>query len=112
MNEFRVLCTDCGRDFQVEKTGVLIKELFMGDKEVYRIWNADLLRCPGCNIMVISRCADNPIAEHWEKEKMAAMLERCKEKTLGKDLFIWREHTQIFKAPETEKATQGKPEDA
>ncbi len=92
MNEFRVICTDCGRHFQIEKTGVLIKELFMGNKEVYCIWNADLLRCPGCNIMIISRFADKPIAEHWDKEKMAATLEQCDKKTLGKNLFEWREH--------------------
>ena len=112
MNEFRVLCTDCGRDFKIDKTGVLIIELFQKDKEVYRIWNADLLRCPGCGIAIISRFADNPIVEHWNKEKMAAVLLQCAKRTLGKDLFIWREHTQIFTAPQTEKATQGKPEDA
>lgn len=112
MNEFRAICTDCGRDFQVDKTGVLIKELFMGDKEVYRIWNADLLRCPGCNIMIISRFADNPAAEHWDKEKMAAALKQCETKTLGKDLFIWREHAQNKIAYKTEKATQGKPKNS
>ena len=109
MNEFRALCTDCGRDFQVDKTGVLIKELFMGDKQVYRIWAADLLKCPGCNIIIIARFADKPIAEHWDKEKMAEALLQCDKKTLGKDLFYWRESS--IEKPEAETATQGKPED-
>ena len=112
MNEFRILCTDCGRDFKIDKAGVLVKELFQGDKEVYRIWAADLLRCPGCNIMVISRFADRPIAEHIDKDKMAAVLKHCETKTLGKDLFEWREHARNKLAYKTEIATQGKPEDA
>jgi NMD protein affecting ribosome stability and mRNA decay len=112
MNEFRVLCTDCGRDFKCEKAGVLIKELFMGDKEVYRVWNADLLRCPGCNIMIISRFADNPAAEHWNKETMTAVLQKCNTRTLGKDLFIWREHSRNKLAYKAETTTRGKPEDA
>ena len=112
MNEYRIICTNCGRDFKCDTAGVLVKELFQGNKEIYQIWSADLLRCPGCGITVISRFADKPIAEHWDKEKMAEALLLCDKKTLGKNLFEWREHTQVFKAPETKTATQGKPEDA
>jgi len=91
MNAIRIICQDCGREFKCDTAGVLVKELFQKDKEVYRIWLADLLRCPGCGITVISRFADNPIAEHWNKEKMADILRQCETRILGKDLFIWRE---------------------
>ncbi len=112
MNEFRVICTNCGCDFRNLKSGVLIKELFQKDKEVYRIWMADLLQCPGCKSTIISRFADNPVAEHWNKEKMAAVLKQCDKKTLGKNLFEWRECARNKIAYKTEMATQGKPEDA
>lgn len=110
MNEFRVICTDCGLNFRNIKSGVLIKELFQEDKEVYRIWNADLLRCPGCKRTIINGLADNPIAEHWDKEKMQDVLQQCETRTMGKDLFEWREKPK--KKLDTEIATQGKPEDA
>lgn len=92
MNKIRVICTDCGRELKNLRSGVLVKELFQKNKEVYRIWPADLLGCPECGKEVVARFADNPIAEHWEKEKMAEALLQCKSKTLGKDLFEWREY--------------------
>lgn len=39
-----VICPYCNIKMQVSKQGVCVKELFMKDKEVYRIWHADLLR--------------------------------------------------------------------
>ena len=95
MNKLRMICTNCGRDFKNIRSGVLVKELFQGNTEVYRIWMADLMACPGCvGKQIISRFADKPIAEHWEKEKMAEALLRCEEKTLGFDLFEWKEYVK------------------
>jgi len=131
MNELRVICTDCGREFKNVKSGVLIKELFQKNKQVYRVWVADLLACPECGRKVVARFADNPMAEHWNKEKMADVLLQCKTRVLGKDLFEWKEHVQVHIAPKkkrggcseflrgnpgpkskVETVTQGKPEDA
>jgi len=103
MNELRVICTDCGREFKNLKSGVLIKELFQKNKEVYRVWMADLLGCPRCGRVVVARFADNPIAEHWNKEKMADVLLQCETRTLGKDLFEWKEYVP-------EKQKEGKNE--
>ena len=92
MNELRIICTDCGRDFKNMRSGVLVKELFQKNKEVYRIWAADYLACPECGDDVVARFADNPIAEHWDKEKMAETLLQCEKKKLGFDLFEWKEY--------------------
>ncbi len=94
MNELRIICTDCGRDFKNIRSGVLVKELFQKNKEVYRVWMADYLACPECGDGVVARFGDNPIAEHWDKEEMAEALLRCKKKKLGFDLFEWREHAR------------------
>lgn len=125
MNELRVICTDCGRELKNVRSGVLIKELFQKNKEVYRVWMADLLRCLGCGVQVVARFADNPIAEHWNKEKMADILLQCETRTPGKDLFEWREyvsdggnHPSNFlrgnpgRKIKIETVTQGKPENA
>lgn len=87
----RIICTDCGREFKVIRTGILIKELFQKNTEAYQIWSADLLGCPICEKNVVARFADNPIAEHWNKEKMADALLQCEKRTLGVDLFEWKE---------------------
>jgi len=91
MNMLRIICTECGRDMQVITAGILIKELFQKNKEVYRVWAADYLGCPECGKEVISRFADKPIAEHFDKEKMADILLQCETRTLGVDLFEWKE---------------------
>lgn len=92
MNELIVICTDCGRDFKNMKSGVWVKELFRKNKEVYRVWTADRLGCPECGRVVIARFADKPIAEHWQKEIMEGALKACESKTLGFDLFEWKEY--------------------
>lgn len=90
MNMMRIICTDCDREFKVVRTGVLVKELFQKNIQVYRIWAADLLGCPDCGKEVVARFADNPIACHWEKEKMEG-LSHGEPKTMGFDLFEWKE---------------------
>ena len=124
MNEMRVICTDCGRELKNVRSGVLVKELFQKNKEVYRVWMTDLLGCLACGMQVVARFADNPIAEHWNKEKMADVLLQCETRTLGKDLFEWKEYVSGEDNPskfprgkpgpksKIEAVTQGKPEDA
>lgn len=94
MNELRAICASCAREFTNIRSGVLVKELYQQNKEAYRIWSADYLACPECGDGVVARFADNPIAEHWDKEKMAEALLQCKKKTLGFDLFEWKEYVR------------------
>lgn len=91
----RILCAECGRDLKCLRAGVLVKELFQKNREVYRIWSADLLECPECDLKVVARFADKPIADHFDpcdKTPMAVALKECEGKTLGLDLFIWKEY--------------------
>ncbi len=90
MNKLRMICASCAREF-MNIRAVLVKELFQKNTEVYRIWSAEYLACPKCGDGVAARFADKPIAEHWDKEKMAAALLQCEKKTLGFDLFEWKE---------------------
>lgn len=110
MNELRIICVDCNREYKNIQSGVYVKELFQKNTAVYRVWIADKMACPECHRVVVARFADKPIAEHWEKEKMAEVLRGCETKTLQEDLFEWKEY--VKEEPETETTTQGKPEDA
>jgi len=91
MNMFKAICGDCGQEFKNMRSGVLVKELFMQNTAVYRIWSADRLACPECGKVIIARFADNPIAEHWNEPMMDAALRECETRKLGFDLFEWKE---------------------
>lgn len=94
ISEYTSICIKCGRLLQCKRAGVLVKELFMRNTAVYRVWAADLMGCLECGDGVVARFADNPIAEHWDKEKMAEALLRCEKKTLGFDLYEWKEYVK------------------
>lgn len=87
----QIICTDCGHEFKVLRAGVLVKELFEKNTEIYRIWTADILGCPICSKEVVARFGDKPIAEHWNKEKMQDALLQCETRIPGVDLFEWKE---------------------
>lgn len=74
MNELRAICADCSREFKNIRFGVFVKEFFQKNTMVYRVWMADYLSCPECGDGIVARFADKPIAEYWEKEKMAEAL--------------------------------------
>jgi len=92
MNTMIIICTICDLEFAIAKTGVLVQEYFQKNKEIYRVWSADLLKCPKCGIEIVSRFADKPIAEHWNAEKMEDILRQASTRTFGIDLFAWMEH--------------------
>jgi len=92
MNTMIIIHAKCDREFVVEKSGVLVQEYFQANKEIYRVWSADLMKCPKCGELIVSRFADKPIAEHWNQEKMDEILLQASTRTFGKDLFAWMEH--------------------
>ena len=59
-----VVC-QCGRIMQPEKNSVTVEEL-MEDGSFYKLWDADLLRCPECGIEVITGFGLCPMAEHYQ----------------------------------------------
>jgi len=41
---------------------------------IYKIWEADLWKCPGCGVLVVSGFGQKPFAERFETEQMQAVL--------------------------------------
>ena len=95
--KLEILCPTCGRTMQCKNAGVLVKELFRKNKEVYKVWAADLMACPVCGLQVVSRFADKPMADHFnpiDKILMRQALELCAKKVPGKTLFEWKEYVK------------------
>ena len=92
-----ILCPTHGRKMLCKEAGVLVKELFRGNTEVYKVWSADLMACPECGLQVVARFADKPMADHFnptDKILMRQALELCAKKVPGKTLFEWKEYVR------------------
>ncbi len=90
-----IICPIHGRKMLCKEAGVLVKELFRGNTEVYKVWSADLMACPECDLQVVARLADKPMADHFDpidKMPMAEALKLCAKKIVGKTLFEWKEY--------------------
>jgi len=59
-------CVDCECDFKPEKNGVYLLE--MADFGPYKLWNADLWKCPSCGREIISGYGKTPVASHHEED--------------------------------------------
>ena len=70
------VCVKCERELHMEKAGVLVRELFQKNTMIYKIWSADLWKCPECGLEIIpaSGFADKPLAGHYEPIKMKRAL--------------------------------------
>jgi rubredoxin len=86
----KMVCVKCEIEFRAEENGVHVHELMSNDTAIYKIWDADLWRCPGCGIMVVAGFAQNPFAEHFETERMQAIL--ASEKAHLTTIILDREH--------------------
>jgi len=70
------VCVKCERELYMEKAGVVVRELFQKNTMTYRIWSADLWKCPECGVEIIpgNGFADKPYAIHYEPVKMKRAL--------------------------------------
>jgi hypothetical protein len=86
----KMICVKCEIEFRCEKNGVHVHELMREDTAVYKIWDADLWKCPGCGILIVSGFGQEPVAEHFETEQMQAVL--ASEKLCSTVVILDREH--------------------
>lgn len=91
MSKWPMICVNCQVEMKVDTVGALVQELFQNDTKVYRIWPADLMKCPGCGIRVISRFADKPMVQHFEHAEIVKLKKYIQGKRDQGKLFNWRE---------------------
>lgn len=60
MTVLNAICTNCQTNFRVAKNGVTVFER-LDSGMLYKIWGADKLECPGCNTIIVTRFANNPV---------------------------------------------------
>lgn len=68
-----VMCIKCGLELMPDTNSVIVLELWDKNTKVYKIWEADLVKCPGCGIKMVKGFAMNPIAIHHD-ERFNALL--------------------------------------
>ncbi len=60
----KIVCIKCEVEYRPEKNGVNVEE--MASFGSYKLWSADLLKCPKCGNEIIGAFANRPFAEHFE----------------------------------------------
>lgn len=76
----RMVCVKCQVKLKPEKNGVTVVETFGTDSdEPYKLWDADLWKCPNCGVQIVSGFAQHNYAEHYQPD-FAKQLERAQYK--------------------------------
>lgn len=58
------VCATCRRELKPRRNGVTVIEITKDGP--YRIWKADLSRCPGCQADILVGYGKQPFAEHFQ----------------------------------------------
>lgn len=70
----KIICAKCEVEFRPEENGIHVHELMREGTAIYKIWDADLWKCPGCGILVVSCFGLQPLAEHFQDLRMQVVL--------------------------------------
>ena len=62
----RPVCVKCNTEFRPERNGIGL--LDMADFGPYRIWEADLYKCPKCGTEIVVSFGHQAISEHYQDE--------------------------------------------
>lgn len=72
------VCARCQREMYPKTNGVIVIEHAKSVPGPYKLWEADLWACHGCDAEVVVGFAQLPIAEHFQP-KFKAMLEDARQ---------------------------------
>lgn len=82
----KLVCRKCECEFKPELNGVgVIETMNNSEAEPYKIWKADLWKCPGCGIEVVAGFSGqgiSPIAQHFQSGCFADALDVVKQSKL------------------------------
>jgi len=84
----RPVCVKCEVELRPEENGVVVAEMFQQNKEVAKLWYADLFKCPICGIEVIYGFGNAAFKHHFD-EDFNATLEELKKN--GKHIIYNKE---------------------
>ncbi len=73
----KIVCVKCQCELRPETNETTVIE--MAQFGVYKVWNADTLKCPGCGIEVVSGFGDHPVREdHYAPDFISWLRERVR----------------------------------
>ncbi len=68
----RPVCVRCQREMIPEQNGIGVLDM-NGDKG-FQLWDADLWKCPGCDVEIVVGFGQCPVSEHFEGERFNQMV--------------------------------------
>lgn len=90
----KAVCAKCNVSLRPETNGVAVAEMFQDDREIYKIWDCDLWKCPGCGVEIILGFADRPLTEHFS-DNFDAALAYFREKLKKGEAYVWNERYRL-----------------
>ena len=60
------VCVKCEVELRPEKNGVIVAEMYQNNEKIYKLWEADLWKCPLCYFEVVLGFAQYPFQEHFQ----------------------------------------------
>jgi hypothetical protein len=76
-DRYTKMCATCGVEYCKEKSGVHVVE--MASFGVYKIWLADLHKCPKCGHVLIAGFGGNALAEHYDEPRFSKLYRKLLE---------------------------------
>ena len=64
----KMICGKCEVELKPETNGIIIAEMFQQNQKIYKLWEADLWKCPICGIEVVAGFAQYNFAEHHKDD--------------------------------------------
>ena len=62
----KLVCKKCEVEFRIEKSGITVAEMFLENEKIYKLWGADLHKCPKCGHEIVAGFALQPFAIHFK----------------------------------------------
>ncbi len=75
----KLVCVNCQTELRCEHSGTSVLEI--ASFGVYKVWDADTYKCPGCEFEIVSGFGDSPIRADHYKEDFPDWLENFKSHT-------------------------------
>ena len=84
------VCAKCEVELKPEENGVIVAEMMRNNTEIYKLWEADLWKCPECGVEVVLGFALQAFMEHFEGDINAKLDEM---KLSGRRIIYDKERT-------------------
>ena len=64
----RPVCVKCKIEFIPKQNGVTVADYFLKNTKIYKLWKADLYKCPKCGVEIVVGFGQNAYAEHYKDD--------------------------------------------